>query len=281
MAVVSTFALTLYRDYRCAKSGACCTSGWAIPVEVETTLALSRELAQRRLLVQDRLGQVVAPAQLLPRPAALPAEFGAVLGIDDRGACMFFEGDGERSCRIHRQLGHAMLPLACRQFPRLVLRDPRGVFVGMSHFCPTALGCLLASDDAVSVGRNLRAFPPEGEYVGLDATDGIPPLLRPDALMTLGSVTRWERFAVSMLASPGSAPDGALGSISLAAEQIRTWTPAQGSFDQHVAAVTARMHPVASASPAAKLDFRQCLAWHATGRPPCRHRCASRSTTRA
>ena len=45
----------------------------------------------------------------------------AVLGVQANGACVFFEGDRGNLCAIHRELGVESLPMACRQFPRVVL----------------------------------------------------------------------------------------------------------------------------------------------------------------
>ena len=47
-------------------------------------------------------------------------------------------------CAIQRQMGHDQLPSACRHFPRVVVLDPRGTFITLSHVCPTAARMLIA-----------------------------------------------------------------------------------------------------------------------------------------
>ena len=63
-------------------------------------------------------------------------------------------------CRMHATLGHDALPLACRQFPRVTVEDPRGVSVTLSHYCPTAAG-LLERDTAApfTIVLDPPAFP--------------------------------------------------------------------------------------------------------------------------
>src|SRR5205085_2886134 len=85
------------------------------------------------------------------------------------GHCAFFER-GARRCRVHTALGHDALPLACRQFPRVVVRDPRGVSVTLSHYCPTA-AAMLNTDAPIAIADNAPGFPAGAEYDGLDARD--------------------------------------------------------------------------------------------------------------
>lgn len=94
--------------------------------------------------------------------------------------CVFHDDEQAGGCRIQRALGHEALPLACRQFPRIVVRHPGGVSITLSHYCPSARALLDAPAAPVSIATNPHAFPAHGEYVGLDAADDLPPLLRPD-----------------------------------------------------------------------------------------------------
>jgi len=50
------YALTIHRDYRCAHSGLCCTSGSEIPVERETARALDDARRSCRLSL-DRMAR--------------------------------------------------------------------------------------------------------------------------------------------------------------------------------------------------------------------------------
>jgi hypothetical protein len=132
-------------------------------------------------------------------------------------------------CTVHRDLGEEALPSACRQFPRVVTLTPIGVSITLSHWCPTAAATLFA-DGALSVVEDPPGFPPSRHYDGLDARDGLPPLLRPGVLMDWPSLDRWERFAVSVLADGARGPEAALDVLAAAAEEARRWTPADGPF---------------------------------------------------
>jgi hypothetical protein len=164
----------------------------------------------------------------------------AVLGADD-GACAFHEDCGERRCVIHRHLGHDALPLACRQFPRIVVIDPRGVSITLSHFCPTAAG-MLSSAPPTRVLVNAPGFPRDGEYVGLDVREGLPPALRPDMLMTWDAWWQFEELAVARLTA---APDPAVALATLRAvvERLRAWAPGGEPLDTALAVAFADTRP--------------------------------------
>jgi hypothetical protein len=141
---------------------------------------------------------------------------------------------------VHRALGHDALPLACRQFPRVSLRDPRGVSVTLSHYCPTAAG-LLELDDAPTVVRDPPAFPAHGEYVGLDATTSLPPLLRPDMLMDWESWWTCERLSIELLAASDD-PAVGVARLSAAVDHARSWSPANGPLLGRVREAFERAH---------------------------------------
>ncbi|HKW00788.1 MAG TPA: hypothetical protein VJN96_13265, partial [Vicinamibacterales bacterium] len=164
-------SLSFHGAYRCRHSGACCTSNWPIPVEADR-LARLRAAIATGALVSPR---GIASAALFETMDPASSETPAVLGVEDH-ACVFFDAAHGRLCAVQRALGHDALPLSCRQFPRVSLRDPRGVSVTVSHYCPTAAS-LLGSPEPVTIVRNAPAFPASAEYSGLDATDALPPLL--------------------------------------------------------------------------------------------------------
>ena len=226
------FALTIHRDYACGRSGACCTSGWHIPVETSTCEALAIALRAGRLQVPVRrtsaAPSAAAPVEaLLQREADLPDGCSAWLGLDDQGRCLYYE-PGRGTCAIHRQLGGDGLPVSCRQFPRVSLIDARGTFVTLSHYCPTAARLLLRTD----VGLGIEHAPPmaaaAGPLEGLEARDALPPLVRPGFLHDLASYDAWERGVVALLARDDLSPEQALAGIANAAEQIRRWQRADG-----------------------------------------------------
>ena len=153
--------LRLHADYLCQHAGACCTAGWAIPIE-------------KRAYQQVRVhfgGQ--EPRRLFADGGPLPESAAAVLSVQPSGACVFFEPDRGNLCAVHRELGVPSLPSACRHFPRIVLHDARGTFISLSHFCPTAAG-LLRSPSAASFEVVRASGPLALESVISDITDDCP-----------------------------------------------------------------------------------------------------------
>ena len=250
-------ALSIHADYGCRHSGACCTSGWAIPVEPEAEGRLRSALRSGTLRVPehgDRVPPKAAPSEpsgCLRSVASLPHGAKVVLRTDQAGRCVFFDPSlaPSGSCTVHRQIGEDALPSPCRHFPRVVTLSPLGVSVTLSHYCPTAAGMLFVDprsvippggedsagprgsrDPALSIVESPEAFPPEWPYEGLDARDALPPLLRPGVLMDWPSLEHWERFAVAVLAEEGLGPESALDVLATAAEEARRWTPAHGAF---------------------------------------------------
>ena len=141
----------------------------------------------------------------------------------DHDGCTFYD-TGTRRCALHQALGHAALPLACRQFPRVSVSDPRGVSVTLSHYCPTA-ALSLAGETAVTIVVNPAAFPAGGEYVGLDATTVLPPLLAPGILMDWDAWWECERLAVELIGNGAGSADAVLSRLSAVISEIQTWTP--------------------------------------------------------
>ncbi len=150
----------------------------------------------------------------------------ALIDVSDH-ACVFYDRQAAAHCRIQTTLGHDALPLACRQFPRVTVRDPGGISLTLSHYCPTAAS-MLQRDGPVWVVDNAAAFPASGEYIGLDAHDALPPLLREDVLMDWDSWWTLEALSVDLLAnSPGDASH-ALGTLAEIINRLDTWRPADG-----------------------------------------------------
>ena len=214
--------LTVHARYACEHSGACCTSGWQIPIEADRLTAIAAAVDY---------GRLVAPSLSRPlwiQPANAPAATPAELRFDDRG-CVFYEMRNGGRCRIHRVLGHEALPLACRQFPRVSVVDPRGASVTLSHFCPTAAG-LLDGRASIGITSEPPAFPAGTEIVGLDVRTSLPPLLAPNMLMDWEAWWEWERRAVDTIAQPDRTPGEALAILSGVVEAVRAWTPTDGSL---------------------------------------------------
>ncbi|HEX5217812.1 MAG TPA: YkgJ family cysteine cluster protein [Vicinamibacterales bacterium] len=213
-----TRVLSFHATYRCANSGACCTADWPIPVEADRLSRLQAALASSNLRARARVAE---PLRFL---TGAPKETPAFLATRDH-ACAFYDGAaGQPGCRIHRALGHEALPLACRQFPRVVVHDPRGVSVTLSHYCPTA-AAMLGRDAPVRIVTDAPSFPNDGEYVGLDATGTLPPLLAEGVLMDWDSWWECERLGVELLGNFEGAPADALARLAGAVSEMQTWTP--------------------------------------------------------
>ena len=216
--------LPFHATYRCRDSGVCCTSDWPIPVEADQLRILTAALATGTL--RPVAWAVLIPLQLVPDA---PAETPALVATHD-GRCVFHDPAG--SCAIHKALGHGALPLACRQFPRVTVTDPRGVSVTLSHYCPTAAGLLrdATAVDEHSLIVNPPAFPPNAEYVGLDASAALPPLLRPGILMDWESWWEVERLGVETLLRKGESAADAVGRVRGAVGRLLQWSPGGGEL---------------------------------------------------
>ena len=98
-----------------------------------------------------------SPSMAAPRTSRRPgirqARETVVTGRVGRD-CAFFEPGRGRLCAIHRQFGHDALPSACQHFPRVVVIDPRGVFVEPLARVPDG-----RSPSARSTGRAFRRGP--------------------------------------------------------------------------------------------------------------------------
>ena len=126
----------------------------------------------------------------------------------------------------------------------------------------------------------------------MDAREALPPLLHPRMLADVEGYDAWERSVIDTLAR-AQAADTALDQIELATEDVRRWTPGQGSLAGAVrAAFVTPLRPVTTARHTRELGIVRAMyrgdvslglpgdhaaAWHAltTGsptRPPPRDR---------
>ena len=107
-------ALSIHADYRCRNSGACCRSGWEIPVELAAAERIHEGMSHGRL----------RPAVAWARPArGLPHGARVLLRVLPSGDCVFLEHGTPRLCALERQLGADAMPPAWRQFPLVVVSD--------------------------------------------------------------------------------------------------------------------------------------------------------------
>jgi Fe-S-cluster containining protein len=230
---VQVYALSFHADYRCAHSGVCCSSDWDVPVELPIYRSLEAALKAGQI-------QPVAPAYGGDPPLItgddLPDDAAAMLGRTATGDCVFYHR-GSGLCVIHRDGGAAQLPSTCRTFPRVAVRDARGTFVSLSHFCPTAAASLFREDGGTEIVEAPPAFPP-GDYDGLTVDeDAWPPLLHPSMLMDLDGYSAWERHMVARCADSEPSPETVLATLRRDARLLRTFVPGPTTLSEAVAAL--------------------------------------------
>ena len=225
------FCLSVHASYGCAHTGACCTAGWPIPFAPPQVAALAdRGLVPRE--PEARLHWVTGSHAAVAEASSSPGRSRGSGDQDepflaarrDDGACVFFDAGHGRLCAIHRDAGVELLPASCRNFPRIALRDARGLHVTLSHYCPTAAGLLLSAGDLEVVDAP-ASLTLDGEVEGLDATAVLPPLLRPGMLADHDGYAVWERLGIAVLNDRGFTPAGALAVIAAATADTCAWRP--------------------------------------------------------
>lgn len=227
------YALSIHADYRCQHSGVCCSSNWDVPVELPVYRGLDAEMKSGRLVPPgdpDEGGPALIVEDDLPDDAA------AMLACTTAGDCVFYEG-GTRLCVVHSDLGEERLPSTCRHFPRLAVRDRRGTFVSLTHYCPTAAAMLFREDVPLEIVEAPQAFPP-ADYEGLLVEpDAWPPLLHPRMLMDDVAYGAWERHMVSRCADETLSPESVVATLRRDAAVLRGYTPDAGPLIDAVAAL--------------------------------------------
>jgi Fe-S-cluster containining protein len=226
------FALSIHQGFECQHSGACCTSGWAIPVEAPLHQLLGEAMRDGRLRVPGQDAKQAFGPLLTPTDPFQGCS--VILKTDATGTCAFFDRGAGNLCAIQRRLGHDHLPSACRHFPRVCLTDSRGLFVTLSHYCPTVARALVEDATRLEIVSDPAVLRSEMSCEGLDARRTFPPLLRPNLLMDLGSYDLFERYMVRTLGREDLSPEAALQRIAFTAEDIRYWTVGEISLVEHV-----------------------------------------------
>jgi Fe-S-cluster containining protein len=153
--------LNFHVTYACRDSGACCSSGWPIPVEVVKKAGIESAISARTIPLR------VEP--WLIEDGGLPEDFAGLLALRDNGHCVFFEADGP-GCAIH-----STKPAACVHFPYVCLIDPRGIRVTLSHYCPTAVSMLFEHHGPIEVVEGPSPVGDLNILEGLDARESLPP----------------------------------------------------------------------------------------------------------
>jgi Fe-S-cluster containining protein len=242
---VSAFCLDIHAGYRCRHAGACCES-WTVPAEA-AVIELVRARDVRRTGVSGPL--------FLSSLDAAGAESWTV-ARDSGGDCVFFDRSIGGLCLVHRDLGVEALPSACRHFPRRVLHDARGTMISLSHFCPTAAATLLSAAPLSIV----EAHPPlrlDSNMEGLDASDALPPLLRPGLLCDIAGYDAWERAGIATFACTDRGYETCLGEIASATDAIYDWKPGREPLTARIARAFGETR---AGSPSAASDHDDALA---------------------
>jgi Fe-S-cluster containining protein len=229
------YSLSIHATYRCQHSGVCCSSDWDVPVELPIFRSLDEMLRSERLRVAAPPAHDTSP---LVTGEDLPDDAAAMLARTEDGRCVFFDG-GSRLCVVHRDHGEPSLPATCRHFPRLAVRDARGTFISLTHFCPTAAGLLFRDDVPLEIIASPPAFPPR-DYEGLEVdADAWPPLLHPRMLMDLDGYTAWECHMVARCASLDRLPESVLATLERDARLLRAFVADGRSLAEPIGALPA------------------------------------------
>lgn len=220
--------LSFHCGYVCRHAGACCTSGWPIPIERTPATVLDTAIG---------MGRLRAPVAWLRAAAGQPVDVAGVLATH-AGACIFYDRGAVCGCQIQTALGHDALPTACQHFPRRYLLDDRGAALSLSHYCPTAAWRLFDATDEASIGHVTVAATPEG----FDARGTWPPLLRPGVLMDFAGYDAWEAHLVETLAGRATvsrrhSPERTLARLAADARQLAAWQPGVRLLADEIAAL--------------------------------------------
>jgi hypothetical protein len=244
--VAPVFSLSIHADYRCEHSGVCCTSDWDVPVELPVYRTLGEAITAGQLMVP---GTPADGSAVLMRDD-LPDDAAAMVARTQHGDCVFYHR-GSGLCVVHRDLGEPTLPSTCRHFPRVAVRDRRGTFISLTHYCPTAASMLFRDDVPLEIVAGPAAFPPAA-YDGLVVDpEAWPPLLHPQMLMDLDSYTAWERHMVRRCADPLASPESVLATLARDARLLRSFTPGGRSLVDDIAALPS---DIVNASPPRSLE---------------------------
>lgn len=228
-----TFSLALHADYGCRSTGACCSSNWSIPVENTVLARIGRALTEQSLSLEYTAHRGRSRASALVPAEILPEGAEALLGRDE-SRCVFLETQRGNLCAIHRQLGQTALPVACRQFPRVCVLEPRGVRISLSHYCPTAAQMLFREDASLDIVRSPEAFPDAAGYEGLDVREALPPPLHAKVLMDYDGLEAWESGVLALWSQVGISPERGLAVLRDAALRACRWRPGVEPLASHV-----------------------------------------------
>lgn len=221
------FCLGFQSDFVCRNCGDCCST-WDIPLEKTPLNSIRRALRKGQIARLDG-GDPQSEDWLVHKHGETKGT-GRFLSIKKGKECCFLERGEETSCVLQRQIGVEAMPATCRLFPRMCVLQPRGVFLTLSHYCPSAAEMPFREDleegRDLEIVRNPPAYPRKAGYGGLDARNHKPPLLRPNVLMSWEASGLWERHTVQTMARRDYSPEEALILLVTSAEKARQFSGA-------------------------------------------------------
>ena len=153
----------------------------------------------------------IADAALFLASDDSTSETPAILGVQDH-TCVFFDAAHGRLCAVQRALGHDALPLACRQFPRVVASTTRAASASRSRTTVPRRPRPSLDAPGLTLGAHRPSIRPRSLLV-LNTSDSmcagaLPPALRPDMLMDWESWWLWEGSSVDLLGNAGGSARG-------------------------------------------------------------------------
>lgn len=272
--------LSIHTGYRCSRTGACCSSGWPIPVTAGQVAMLGEAIeagtlgtgsanrfrgksrsaaldgARAREASRDGVGSTAGRCFVTrEREPSGPA---AVLASEPSGDCVFLARASTLTCTIHRDLDPKALPASCRHFPRICRLEPGRTTITLSHYCPTAARMLVSAPGSVRIVPAPPALIPARPVEGLDVRDALPPLLRPDMLMSHAAQAAWERRVIDTLErNVGSIPS-AMRRLAEDVERVYRWSPGEASLET----IIETRETTGGAPTAGDLDLGSCLELH-------------------
>jgi len=217
---VNTHWLNFHIPYACQHSGACCASGWPIPVERDRVIPI-------RTLAGGTDESWLVPA------AEAPADVAGTLAVQANGHCVFH---GLGGCGVY-----AARPASCAHFPYVCLVDPRGVHVTLSHYCPTAAALLFEDHGPIAIVEGPSPVAGFAIPEGLDARESLPPLESPNRLMSWEALSDWERAEVGKEPTHLSLADAAalFEHARVAVPAPWAWASVPTDLERHWAALVA------------------------------------------
>lgn len=151
-------------DYACRRTLVCCRPPWRVYLG-----------PQEDVVLRGRLRAAGAPhvAARLERATERPARDVTLIAQPDHG-CALLDAprgpdDGPAGCALQTAAGLAALPLTCRNFPRSIVRTPRGVEVAFLLQCPTAVDLIASAPAPISwVERDAAGWPYDARRAARD-----------------------------------------------------------------------------------------------------------------